>query len=84
MPKIERVEDAEGTISPLRITKRKGCGIKDPSIRVKCGCCDKAVVIYHGAEPTGDPSKNMLEINGVLGTVDQWRKVLLPLLGSSV
>lgn len=85
MPKIERVEDSTGAGNPLRLTRRKGqrngrrC--KSPSIRVKCGCCDEAVVICFDDEPTGNPSVDTLEINGVMGTVNQWKKVLLPLLG---
>lgn len=81
MPKIERVEDSAGTGNPLRLTKRKGHKRKSPSIHVKCGCCDEAVIIYFDDKPTNNPSHDWLEINGVIGTVDQWKKVLLPLLG---
>lgn len=80
MPKIERVEDANGAGHPLRITRRAGRGRRMPRIRVKCGCCDKAVEICVDEEPAGDPSMDTLRINGVMGTVDQWRQVLLPLL----
>ena len=40
---------------------------------VKCGCCDQSVKIYH--------CEDSLEINGVNGSIENWREVLLPLLG---
>lgn len=84
MPKVELVEDSSGASHPLRITRRKGKsdsrGKKLPSIRVKCGCCDEAVVICFDDEATGDPTRDTLEINGVIGTVEQWKNVLEPLL----
>lgn len=40
---------------------------------VKCGCCDQSVEIYHCEES--------LEINGVNGSIQNWRELLLPLLG---
>ena len=76
MPKIERIEDSKGVGFPLRLTRRTA----SPTIRIKCGCCDEAVVIGFDDEPTGDPNIDTLEINGVYGTIDQWKKVLLPLL----
>lgn len=80
MPKVEKIEDCVGAMLPLGVTRRKERKTSPnrslpPSIRVKCGCCDNTVEInfvWDGAA---------LEINGVSGTVDQWRKVLLPLLG---
>ncbi len=41
-------------------------------MRIKCGCCDQQVDIFH--------LENVLEINGVIGTVENWREILLPLL----
>lgn len=82
MPKIKRVEDAKGFGSPLRVTERKGVkGKQAPSIRVKCGCCSEAVEIYYDDLVVDDPSESWLEINGVQGSVDQWKQVLLPFLG---
>ncbi len=80
MSKMERVVDTCDALSPLRITRSKARKTYQPRIRVKCGCCDEAVEIYHEAEPTGDEHQDCLEINGVSGTVNQWRQVLLPLL----
>ena len=86
MPRMEKVEDPVGVVYPFRITRGKGRRTsarrsRKPHIRIKCGCCDQAVGIYHEDKPSGNANIDTLEINGVYGTVDQWRKVLLPLLG---
>jgi hypothetical protein len=47
---------------------------KSPRLRIKCGCCDEQLVIYH------DEEGEDLEINGVFGSLENWREVLLPLL----
>ena len=52
--------------------KLENGAIKDACYHLKCGCCDKTVDIYYGG--------NGLEINGVNGTVNDWREILLPLL----
>jgi hypothetical protein len=39
---------------------------------LRCGCCDRKVEIYYGDEG--------LEINGVNGSLENWREILLPLL----
>ena len=81
MSKIEKVKDDLGKAMPLRITRRKkrplgkGDAFVNPSMRIKCGCCSESVVIYYD-----NSSRDDLEINGVNGTINQWRKVLLPLL----
>ena len=78
MPKVEKIEDSIATsMPPLRVTRRQ----KSPSLRVKCGCCDEAVVIYFPEEPMNNPHMDTLEINGVMGTIDQRKQILLPLLG---
>lgn len=86
MARVEKVLDVMEAVSPLRITRSKARkvgqkGRKMPRIRVKCGCCKQAVEIYHDEELTGSSMMDTLEINGVYGTVGQWRQVLLPLLG---
>jgi hypothetical protein len=40
---------------------------------IKCGDCDESVEIYH--------DDTTLEINGVIGSIQNWREALLPLLG---
>ena len=83
MPKAELVIDEEGRGYPLRVWRRRGSKREAARVRVKCGCCDGFLDIYIFPDETGtrDPSLEMLEINEVMGTVDQWRKILLPLLG---
>jgi len=86
MAMVERVIDGKDTILPLRITRRKPRKVSKrrtlaPVVRVRCGCCKESVSIHTEADPIGDIHQDTLEINGVLGTIDQWRKVLLPLLG---
>jgi hypothetical protein len=43
-----------------------------PRYLLRCGCCDQKVEIYY------DPES--LEINGVNGSIENWREILLPLL----
>jgi|GEM_PF-3167423 len=52
-----------------------------PRVLIRCGCCKQRVEVCVDEHPTGDPHVDMLEINGVYGSIDQWRQVLLPLLG---
>ena len=42
---------------------------------IKCGDCDNALEIYHDPKNPED-----LEIGGVLGSIGNWREILLPLL----
>jgi len=43
-----------------------------PRYLLKCGCCDEKLEIYYDDEG--------LEINGVNGSMEDWREVLLPFL----
>lgn len=61
----------EGTWQ-LRVFHRRAVGKRDPRFLIKCGCCDERLEIYYGG--------GTLEINGVMGSVENWREVLLPLL----
>jgi hypothetical protein len=60
----------------MRVYHRKeskvGSGIRSARYLLKCGCCDEKVEIYYGG--------GSLEINGVNGSVENWRAILLPLL----
>ena len=56
----------------LRVYHRRKVGKRDPRYLIKCGCCDEKVEIYYG--------DGTLEINGVMGSVEDWREILLPLL----
>ena len=56
----------------IRIYHRKGTSKKTPRYLLKCGCCDEKLEIYYADDG--------LEINGVNGSLDDWREILLPLL----
>lgn len=84
MPKVTRVYDRQGDTMPLRITHRKGKAMRAPSIRIKCGCCNESVVIFPNDGPITDPHLDSININGVNGTIDQWRQVLCPMLGIEI
>lgn len=56
----------------IRVYHRKGSGKKSPRYLLKCGCCEEKVEIYYGDDG--------LEINGVNGSIEDWRDILLPLL----
>jgi hypothetical protein len=56
----------------IRAYHRKGSGKKSPRYLLKCGCCEEKVEIYY--------SDDGLEINGVNGSIEDWRDILLPLL----
>jgi len=61
----------EGTWQ-IRVSHRKSVGKRDPRYLIKCGCCDQKFEIYYGG--------NTLEIAGVMGSIEDWREILLPLL----
>jgi hypothetical protein len=56
----------------IRVYHKKGVGRKMTRYLLKCGCCDEKVKIYYADDG--------LEINGVNGTIEDWREILLPLL----
>lgn len=58
----------------IRVYHRKSVGKRDPRYLIKCGCCDEKFEIYYGG--------NTLEIAGVMGSIQDWREILLPLLKS--
>jgi hypothetical protein len=65
-------------VSAIRVSHRaerkRGQEHISPRYLLRCGCCDRAVEIYYNTDG--------LEINGVNGSVENWREILLPLLGS--
>lgn len=65
------VDDGKGGWR-LRIYHSKPTGKKSARLRIKCGCCDERVDIYHDSDS--------LEINGVHASLAEWKKILLPLL----
>jgi len=58
-----------------RVYFRKGTGKKSSRCLIKCGDCDSSLKIYFGSVEDVD-----LEINGVLTTKKEWKRILLPLL----
>lgn len=68
----KRMSRPEGGYRALRVIFRKRRGTKAPAHIIKCGCCNEEVHVY------ADPES--LEINGVEGSLQNWREVLLPLL----
>ena len=59
----------------IRVYHRKGTKKKSPRYLFKCGCCNEKLEIYY------DKDGKDLEINGVNGSIENWRELLLPLLG---
>jgi hypothetical protein len=56
----------------IRVYHKEGSGKIMPRYLLKCGCCDEKLEIYYDDEG--------LEINGVNGSIEDWREILLPLL----
>jgi hypothetical protein len=57
-----------------RVYRRKARGKKSARLLIQCGDCDQKFEIHY--KPGGED----LEIAGVLASVGNWRKILLPLL----
>ena len=55
-----------------RAGRKRGTGRILPRYLLRCGCCDQKVEIYYGDDE--------LEINGVNGSLQNWREILIPLL----
>src|SRR6266568_1134116 len=53
----------------IRSFHRSKRGKRDPRFLFKCGCCDGEVEVYYGGDS--------LEINGVMGSVENWRRFQL-------
>ena len=56
----------------IRAFHRSRVRKKDPWFLLKCGCCENKLEVYYGGDS--------LEIGGVMGSVEHWRELLLPLL----
>lgn len=56
-----------------RVWRRKGTKVKSPRLLVKCGCCNQSIEIYYDCMvPPGD---DLIEINGVLASKKEWKKI---------
>ena len=60
----------------IRVFHRSRKAKKDPRFLFKCGCCEGQLEVYYGSDS--------LEINGVMGSVENWRELLLPLLNMTL
>ena len=58
----------------LRVYAKKKTRRLSPHVLIRCGCCDEQVRIFH--------DKSSMEINGVQGSLENWREVLYPMLFS--
>jgi hypothetical protein len=56
----------------VRVFHRRRAGKEDPRFLLKCGCCENNLEVYYGGDS--------LEIGGIMGSVENWRELLLPLL----
>lgn len=52
------------------LTKRR---VHSDHVLIKCGDCDEKMEIF--------PDDRLIEIGGVIASIEEWRAVLLPLLG---
>lgn len=80
-PAVPRLNTKTGVLRgdghwALRIWASKPTRRKMARLLVKCGCCDEAVTLYHSV----NTAPEILEINGVCASVQNWREVLLPVL----
>lgn len=86
-PKLQVIHDELEVLPPLTIDFRKEKGLLSPSMRISGGKKTKSLVIFYEDPAHGqllkDVHKDTLEINGVMGTISQWRKIFSPLLGLS-
>lgn len=60
-----------------RLYRRKARGKKSARLLIRCGDCNNQFEIHYG------PDGQDLEIAGVLASIRNWRKILLPLLSKS-
>ena len=67
----KRKYDNKGFPIP-KVFYRKAIEKMSPKCLIKCGDCSNKFEIYYGEED--------LEINGVLASKKEWKKILLPLL----
>lgn len=55
-----------------RAARKRGTGWITPRYLLRCGCCSNSLAIHYDVDS--------LEINGVNGSLENWREILLPLL----
>ena len=73
-----KIIDPHKRLPALHISHTKKKGVVSASLTVKCGCgCGNTLRIYY---PEPDDKDEYVEINGVVGTKDQWRVIFEKLL----
>lgn len=68
-----------GPVCQPRVTHRAAHRKTLPRFRIACGCCPEQIEIYYS--DLDQPNHATIEINGVDGGIQDWRNILLPLLG---
>jgi len=71
----------EGGCFLPRVTHRPARGKRSPRFIIRCGCCNAGPVEIYYDDHTKELVWATFEINGVNGSVRDWRNILLPLLG---
>ncbi len=66
------IQKRDDNFFEIRVSHRRGHLKNTPRYLFKCGCCDERLEIYY--------DNDGLEINGVNGSLENWREILLPLL----
>ena len=56
----------------IRVYHKKGAGKRCPRYLLKCGCCEQKLEVYY--------AEYGLEIGGVNGAIEDWRKTRLGFL----
>ncbi len=84
MPKMTKIYGGDPDATPLKVTHRKRRGRQAPRTCVTCGCCKESLVICPPDDSQGNPFLESMEINGVNGTIAEWRELLCPLLGLKI
>jgi hypothetical protein len=71
---VTRPEPEAGCATRVSHRAEQKLGKRTTSARylLRCGDCDQALQIYYGPDD--------LEINGVYGSIENWREIFLPLL----
>ena len=62
-----------------RVTHRVAHKKRMPRFKIKCGCCDQSFEVYY--DHLDDLAEANLEIANVEAGVEDWRVIMLPLLG---
>ncbi len=65
--------------SPLGLRIRVKKDSKGRMMTIRCGCCKHSIEVIGDVGPL-DKQYSPIEINGIYASIEQWRKVLVPVL----